>query len=64
MYTKIQYYDIGYLIIYKYKSIINILTILYLHLMMTRVENLLQEENITNIQFGKKSKNKFSDKVE
>jgi hypothetical protein len=49
MYTKIQYYDIGYLIIYRYKSIINILTILYLHLMMTRVENLLQEENITNI---------------
>ena len=49
MYTKIQYYDIGYLIIYKYKSIINILTILYHQLMMTRDENLLQKENIINI---------------
>jgi hypothetical protein len=49
MYKKIQYDDIGYLIIYEYNSVINILIILYLHLMMTRVKNLIQEENITNI---------------
>jgi hypothetical protein len=49
MYKKIQYADVvGNIIIYKYNSIINILTILYLHLMMTRYENLLQEEKITN----------------
>jgi hypothetical protein len=49
MYKKFRYEDIGYLIIYKYNSIINILIILYFNLMMTRVENLLQGENITNI---------------
>ena len=49
MYKKIQYADVvGNIIIYEYYSIINILTILYLHLMMTRYENLLQEEKITN----------------
>ena len=49
MYKKIQYDDvIGIIIIYKYNSVINILTILYLHLMMTRYENLLQEKKITN----------------
>ncbi len=49
MYKKIQYADVvGNIIIYEYNSIINILTILYLHLMMTRYENLLQEEKITN----------------
>ena len=48
MYKKIQYEDvIGNIIIYKYNSVINILTILYLHLMMTRYNNLLQEEKIT-----------------
>jgi hypothetical protein len=46
MYKKIQYDDVvGNIIIYEYNSIINILTILYLHLMMTRYENLLQEKN-------------------
>ena len=46
MYKKIQYDDVvGNIIIYEYNSIINILTILYLHLMMTRDENLLQEKN-------------------
>jgi hypothetical protein len=46
MYKKIQYDDVvGNIIIYEYNSIINILTILYLHLMMTRHENLLQERN-------------------
>ena len=49
MYKEIQYADVvENIIIYKYNSIINILTILYLHLMMTRYENLLQEEKITN----------------
>jgi hypothetical protein len=49
MYKKIQYDDVvGNIIIYKYNSIINILTILYLHLMMTRYDNLLQEKKITN----------------
>jgi hypothetical protein len=49
MYKKIHYDDvIGNIIIYKYTSVINILTILYLHLMMTRYENLLQEKKITN----------------
>ena len=46
MYKKIQYDDVvGNIIIYEYNSIINILTILYLHLMMTRDEDLLQEKN-------------------
>ena len=46
MYKKIQYDDVvGNIIIYEYHSIINILTILYLHLIMTRYENLLQEKN-------------------
>jgi hypothetical protein len=46
MYKKIQYDDVvGNIIIYEYNSIINILTILYLHLMTTRYENLLQEKN-------------------
>jgi len=46
MYKKIQYDDVvGNIIIYEYNSIINILTILYLHLMMTKYENLLQEKN-------------------
>ena len=46
MYKKIQYDDVvGNIIIYEYNSIINILTILYFHLMMTRYENLLQEKN-------------------
>ena len=49
MYKKIQYDDVvGNIITYEYNSIINILTILYFHLMMTRYENLLQEEKITN----------------
>ena len=49
MYKKIQYDDvIGNSIIYKYNNIINIITILYLHLLMTRYENLLQEKIITN----------------
>jgi hypothetical protein len=49
MYKKIQYDDVvGNIIIYKYNSIINILTILYLHLMMTRYDTLLQEKKITN----------------
>ena len=39
MYKKIQYSDVvGNSIIYEYNSIINILTILYLHLMMTRLK--------------------------
>jgi hypothetical protein len=47
MYKKIQYADVvGNIIIYEYNSIINILTILYLHLMMTRYETLLQEEKL------------------
>jgi hypothetical protein len=50
MYKKIQYDDVvRNIIIYEYNSIINILTILYLHLMMRRYENLLQEEKIKAI---------------
>lgn len=50
MYKKIQYDDVvRNIIIYEYNSIINILTILYLHLMMRRYENLLQEEKIKPI---------------
>ena len=46
MYKKIQYnHIVGNIIIYEYNSIINILTILYLHLWMTRYENILQEKN-------------------
>ena len=46
MYKKIQYDDVvGNIIIYEYNSIINILTLSYLHLMMTRYENSLQEKN-------------------
>jgi hypothetical protein len=49
MYKNIQYDDVvGNIIIYEYNRIINILTKLDLHLMMTRYENLLQEEKITN----------------
>jgi hypothetical protein len=49
MYKKIQYHDVVINInIYEYNSIINIKTLLYLHLMMTRYQNLLQEEKITN----------------
>jgi hypothetical protein len=49
MYKKIQYHDVVLNInIYEYNSIINIKILLYLHLMMTRYENLLQEEKITN----------------
>ena len=49
MYKKIQYDDVvGNIITCEYNSIKNILTILYLHLMMSRYENLLQEEKITN----------------
>ena len=47
MYKKIQYDEVvGNIIIYEYNSIINILTILYLHLMMIRYENLIQEEKL------------------
>ena len=49
MYKKIQDDDVvGNIIIYEYNSIINILTLSYLHLMMTRYDNLLQEKKITN----------------
>jgi hypothetical protein len=49
MYKKIQYDDVvGNIIIYKYNNFINIVTILYLHLMMTKYKNLLQEGKITN----------------
>ena len=49
MYKKIQYDDVvGNIIIYEYNSIINLLSLLYLHLMMTRYENLLKKEKITN----------------
>ena len=49
MYKKIQYDDVvGNIIIYEYNLIINILTIVFFHLIMTRYENLLQEEKITN----------------
>ena len=45
MYNKINYEEVvENIIIYEYNSIINILTVLYLHLMMTRYENVLQEE--------------------
>ncbi len=48
MYKKILYADVIWnIFIYEYNSI-NILIILYLHLMMTRYENLLQEEKIAN----------------
>jgi hypothetical protein len=49
MYKNIQYDDVvGNIIIYKSNSFINIVTILYRHLMMTRYKNLLQEEKISN----------------
>ena len=53
MYNKINYDEVvENIIIYEYNSIINILTILYLHLMMTRYENLLKEEilQINNLE--------------
>jgi hypothetical protein len=53
MYDKINYEEVvENIIIYAYNSIINILTILYLHLMMTRYENVLQEEilQINNLE--------------
>jgi hypothetical protein len=49
MCKKMQYdVVVGNIIIYKYNNCINMVTILYLHLMMTRYNNLLQEEKITN----------------
>ncbi len=46
MYKRIQYDDVvRNIIIYEYNSIINILTIFYFHLMMTRYENSIQEKN-------------------
>jgi hypothetical protein len=53
MYNKINYDEVvENIIIHEYNSLINILTILYLHLMMTRYENLLKEEilQINNLE--------------
>ena len=49
MYKKIQYDDVvGNIIIYEYNSIINILTLSYLHLMMTRKKLQINNLEIKN----------------